>query len=484
MTLASDGSIDANGLALLVAAENGDTTGFLYRELADDLMRAISRSGLPPGTKLPAERALARELGISRVTVAGAYRLLREDGWIDSRRGAGTFITGRRREEQPWGTMLGSASPDAMELINAAPRITPAVREAYAIGMAATDLDSVGYQPGGSYAIRSAIADRFTARGVPTRPDNILVTAGASDAVHTVLESYVAPGDRVICEHPTYPGLLEEIRAVGGVAVPVPIDPLHPEAFVDAVARAARQSAPTVAFLIPDFANPTGTLLPNDVRRRLAATLIRYGILAVIDEVSTELSIDDLDAPIEPFGAATPEGTTISLGGLSKVAWGGLRIGWVRADVGAIGRLTDGYQRRQLSVSAVDQQVAVAVFADLDRIREQRRDYLRIRRDRLVTDLSALLPRWEFVIPTGGMSLWCRLPNGLSSTMVVEQAAQRGLRLAAGTRFGTGYDFDDHLRLPFVRSPEELAAAVGLLAGAAPVAPRRPAARTPAAMVI
>lgn len=468
----------------MVAAENGQAGGFLYRELADDLMRAISRSGLPPGTRLPAERALARELGISRVTVAGAYRLLREDGWIDSRRGAGTFVTGRRREEQPWGTMLGSASSDSVELINAAPRITPAVREAFAVGTAATDLDSVGYQPGGSYGVRLAIADRFTARGLPTGPDDVLVTAGASDAVHVVLESYVAPGDRVICEHPTYPGLLEEIRAVGGVPVPVPIDATRPEAFVDAVARAARQSAPTVAFLIPDFANPSGALLPNEVRRRVAATLIRYGILAVIDEVSTELTIDALDAPIEPFGAATPEGTTISLGGLSKIAWGGLRIGWVRADSGAIGRLTDSYQRRQLSVSALDQQVAVAVLADLDRIRQERGEYLRVRRDRLVTDLSTLLPRWEFVVPAGGMSLWCRLPDGQSSTMIVEQAAQRGLRLAPGTRFGTGYDFDDHLRLPFVRTPEELAAAVGLLAGATPVAPRRPAPRTPDAMVI
>lgn len=469
---------------MLVAAENADSTGFLYRELADDLMRAISRSGLPPGTKLPAERALARELAISRVTVAGAYRLLREDGWIDSRRGAGTFITGRRREEQPWGSMLGSASPDAMELINAAPHITPAVREACAVGTAATDYDGAGYQPGGSLAVRLAIAARFTERGLPTGPDNILVTAGAGDAVHTVLESYVAPGDRVLCEHPTYPGLLEEIRAVGGVAVPVPIDAANPAAFVDAVARAARQSAPTVAFLIPDFANPTGALLPNDVRRRLAATLIRHGILALIDEVSTELAIDELDAPIEPFGAATPEGTTMSLGGLSKVAWGGLRIGWVRADAGTIRRLTDSYQRRQLSVSALDQQVAVAIMADLERIREERREYLRIRRDRLVTDLRMLLPRWDFVVPAGGMSLWCRLPDGLSSTLVVEQAANRGLRLATGTRFGTGYDFDDHLRLPFVRPPEDLAAAVGLLAGAVPSPPRRPASRTPAAVVI
>lgn len=478
MQIAKDGAISANGLALLVAGDAASGFpdsggGFLYRELADDLRRALSRSGLPPGTKLPAERSLARELGISRVTVAGAYRMLREDGWIDSRRGAGTFVTGRRRDEQPWGLMFGTAPSDSIELINAAPRVTPALAEAVAAGAAHLDLETPGYQPGGSPVLRGAIATRFTQRGLPTVPTGILVTAGAGDAIHTILHTYVSPGDRVICEHPTYPGMLEEIRAAGGVAVPVALDAQNPDEFVAAVDRAARQSAPTVAFLIPDYSNPTGTLLPNDVRRRLAATLIRHGVLAVIDEVSSELIIDEPPEPIEPFGASTPEGATVTLGGLSKVAWGGLRIGWIRAEARAIGRLTDAYQTRQLSVSALDQQVAVEVFADFERICEQRREHLRVRRDRMVDDLRTLLPQWRFVVPSGGMNLWCRLPDGMSSTQLVHQAAERGLRLAAGTRFGTGYDFDDHLRLPYVLPPADLAAAVGLLAGAAPQ-PLRP----------
>lgn len=436
----------------------------LYRSLADQLRRIIADGTVPAGKRLPPERVMSAQLGVSRVTVTSAYRELREQGWAAAIRGAGTFVA-VPSDGSSWVSMMGSEGSSVLDFVNAAPEASPFLADALvdAVSSLAKAMAGHGYAPPGTSDLRRAIADRYSRRGLPTTPDQVLVVSGAGDAMHLVLDTFVSPGNRVLIEHPTYPGAPELLESFGALPVPVAVDAGNPDALVDDVDRAARQNAPTLAYFMPDFSNPSGNRMTADGRRRLAATLARHGVLTIVDEVAADLTLDHSD-PLEPFGVPVPGTATISIGSLSKTVWGGLRVGWVRSDQQLISRMARVYNRRQLSVSMVEQATAVRLFAVFDDIVAERVAGLRERRDLLVSRVATQLPDWTFRVPDGGLSLWCGLPQGLSSQDLVRRAATRDLLLVSGTRFGTGYAFDDRLRIPFTRSASEIVAAVDVLA--------------------
>ncbi len=457
-------STPAHELAALVgpAAELGAPR---YAALARRIRELVTGGQLPPGTRLPAERDLATALATSRVTVASAYRVLREEGWARTRHGSGTVTDAPHdTTPDPWYSHSDSAQFD---LAHAAPGAAPELEAAYRTALERFPAMTAGhgYFHAGLPELRAAVADRFTARGLPTDPDQVVITAGVGDACSVVAETLLQPGDRVLVEHPTYPGALRVVEAAGGRLVPVAVDAARPDDLVQAAHLAARQSAPRLAYLEPDFANPTGARLSAAGRRRLAATLWQQGVVTLVDEVAAELHLDD--GPQPPYAAGVPDAATVTVGGLSKAVWGGLRIGWLRTDAVLAARLGATLSRRQLAVGVLDQLAATVLVRDLDSVLVDRRDRLRVQRDALLAAVAERLPEWRVHPPAGGLSLWCALPEGLSSAALTAAAAGAGLVLAEGRAFGTGHAFDDHLRLPFTRPPAELRSAVELLAGLA-----------------
>ena len=440
----------------------GDVAGPRYAGLARRIGELVALGQLPPGTRLPAERDLAAALTVSRVTVASAYRLLREEGRATTRHGAGTVLEAPPADAV-WSTP--ATDPDLLDLAHAAPEAAPELAPAYqrALSRLPSLTAGHGYAPGGLPELRSAIADRYTARGLPTAPEQVVVTAGTGDATALVVEALLQPGDRVLVEHPTYPGAVGMVTAAGGRCVPVPVDAADPDAVVAAAHLAVRQSSPRMAFLMPDFSNPSGARLSAAGRRRLAATLWQQGVLTVVDEVTAELWLDG-EGPLPPYAAGLPDAATVSVGGLSKAVWGGLRIGWVRTDAALAASLAVTLSRRQLSVGPLDQLTAAALVRDLDAVLAGRRTLLRERRGVLLAELAARLPHWTPPRPGGGLSAWCALPAGSSSAALTAAAAPLGLLLAEGRAFGTGTAFDDHLRLPFTLPPDRLRTAVAVLA--------------------
>jgi DNA-binding transcriptional MocR family regulator len=452
-------STTARELAVLLGPVES-LSGPRYAGMARRIRELVTAGHLPVGSRLPAERELAAELDLSRVTVASAYRVLREEGFASTRHGSGT-VTEHPGARANWD--LPRSGAGILDLAHAAPEAAAQLLPAYEAALAELPrhLDGHGYAPSGLPALRTAIAGWFGDRGLPTDPDQIVVTAGVGDAAALLWETLLEPGDRVLVEHPTYPGAVRSIAAAGGRCAPVAVDLGDPDALVSAAHVVARQSHPRLAYLMPDAANPTGVALSAAGRRRLAATLWQQGVLAVVDEVATGLHLDGDPAP--PYAAGLPDAATITIGGLSKSVWGGLRIGWLRTDAVLAAQLGEALGRRQLSVGLLDQLTATALVARLPEVLEHRRAQLRERRDLLVEELSARLPGWSVPRPAGGLSLWCRLPAGLSSAAVVAAAAPSGLLLAEGRAFGTGHAFDDHLRIPFTRPPGELRSAVEIL---------------------
>jgi DNA-binding transcriptional MocR family regulator len=443
----------------------GDLTGErppLYAALAGRLRLLVGDGRLPVGVRLPAERELAGALGISRATVTGAYRRLRDDGWADARQGAGTWT---RLPVAPRGGLWLPAptAPGVIDFAHAAPAAPPEVPAAFSAALAELPrlLPGHGYHPQGLPELRARVAERYTARGLPTTPEQVLVTGGALHGVAVAVETVTRRADRVLVEHPSYPNALDAVRHLGRRSVPVAVAAGDPDAAVRDLVRAVRETAPAAAYLMPDFQNPTGLLLDEPQRRRLAVGLAQRDVVAVVDETLADLGLDT--QPAVPFAAVARPELVVTVGTMSKSFWGGLRVGWLRAEADVVRRLAAVSGRTQMSGPALEQLAACHLLDSADSIAAARRTALRAQRDALVAALRLHLPAWHVPVPPGGLVVWCSLPAPSSSALALA-AESRGLLLAAGPRFGTGHSLDDRLRLPYTQPVEVIERGVRILA--------------------
>ncbi|MFF5922326.1 PLP-dependent aminotransferase family protein [Streptomyces flavochromogenes] len=448
---------------------------FGYRELARAVREALLDGRVALRLRLPAERELAAVLAVSRTTVTGAYDLLRESGYAHSRRGAGTW-TALPEGQAP--TALGAFHDHTgatIDLALASPE-APAEELSAALASAAAELPryagTQGYHPYGLPALRAAVAARYTARGLPTLPEQILVTTGAQQALSLVLTLLGRSGDRVLAENPSYTNALDAMRGRMLRITPVPVTETGWDTgLVDA---ALRQTAPRLAYLIPDFHNPTGRLMPQEQRRDLARSARATGTWLVVDETLTDIALD-VPAP-RPFAATAAGGDSeqiVTVGSLSKSCWGGLRVGWVRASSRVVTELARVRITADLSGSVLDQLVAVALMDRLDEILPKRLAELRLRRDALTSALARHVPEWRWTVPPGGMCLWIDLGRPAASALAA-RGLRHGVRVEGGARFGVDPGTHEHrLRLPFTLPEDVYEPAAERLAAALDGAPGR-----------
>jgi DNA-binding transcriptional MocR family regulator len=450
-----------------------------YAALAARVRLLVLDGRLPVGVRLPPERELAAALSRSRTTAAAAYDLLRESGYAASRQGSGTWTTlpGDAAEVPAWAPEPVPAG--VVDLAHAAPSAPPQLHAAYAAALDELPryLPGTGYDYRGVPVLRERLAERFTARGLPTTPDQILITSGALQAVRLALSMYVGAGDRVLVEQPGYPGGLDIVADLGARAVPVPVHDGWGGLDSEGLVTAVRQTAPRAAYLIPDFQNPTGALLPEDQRGVVAQALAEGRTAAVIDESLVELSLES-DVMPTPFGSFVTTEPIVTVGSASKLFWGGLRIGWLRSDSITIRRLAALRARLDLSSPILEQLACADLMDQLELVRADRRSQLRTQRDALVAAMATHLPGWRYRLPGGGQVLWCELPSPASGALAAA-AADRGLRVTPGSRFAADGTLESWIRLPYTRPVEELSVAVDLLGQAwATVAGLGPGART------
>lgn len=459
--------------------------GPAYAALADGVRLLVLDGRLPPGSRLPAERDLARALAVSRTTVTAAYDRLRTAGFLMSRRGAGSWtavpdvagLHGARPADLRDPRRAGAAAPagDHAGMLDLACAAPAAPNGLAAVARRAVDdlpahLGGHGYDPVGLPALREAVAARFAARGLPTVPDQVLVTSGALAGLDLVLRLLTGPTDRVLVEAPTYPNALDAVDRCGARPVPVGMSPWGWD--LAALETALRQAAPRVAYVIPDFHNPTGHRMPAEQRAALAGAARRTGTLLVVDESCAELAFPGTP-PLPPLGADDPDGRVVTLGSTSKAFWGGLRIGWVRAAPSVIRRLAALRATADLGSPVLDQLVARRLLEDADALLAPRRAALRDQRDALLAALAERLPQWRTTRPEGGVSVWARLPEPDADALVLAAAA-RGVAIAGGGRFGPDGTLERFLRLPFTQPADVLVEAVDRLAAAAADVRARP----------
>ncbi|MFX0579979.1 PLP-dependent aminotransferase family protein [Nocardia nepalensis] len=462
------------------ADENGESgerrsTRPAYLALAEGIRLLIHDGRAPLGVALPSERDLAATLGVSRTTITSTYSLLREHGYLISRQGSRSTVA-LPRDVQHDGTkparsilaMMAQPELPTIDMTYAAMAAPMEMQDAYSVALQGIPayLGTHGMDPVGVLALREALARRYTERGLPTEPDQILVTLGAQHGLRLLLNVLTAPAARVLIDHPTYPNAIEAIRDVGARPVPVPLRPETPDSGwdLDGIRSAARQTAATLAYLVPDFNNPTGLRLDADGRAELATIARETRMTVVIDESMVDLSLTDQTAP-PPVAAFAKGSEIVTIGSASKSFWGGLRVGWIRTSQTLIAKLLGIRSTVDLGTPVMDQLATIHLLEHADTILARRRDQLRSQRAALLTSLGDELPDWRAIVGDGGMSVWAQLPAPVS-TALAATAPNHGVLLAAGPRFGVQGAFERFIRLPFTHPEPELRLAVKSIAAA------------------
>ncbi|MCU1551587.1 MAG: PLP-dependent aminotransferase family protein [Glaciihabitans sp.] len=466
--------ISARSLGLLLDAWRDDDVRPAYAALADRIRLLLLDGRIPLGTRIPAERDLASQLNVSRTTITAAYGDLRRGGYLESIRGSGSIARLPFRE----GRAAAEGGPGVLDMSKAALPAIPALIDAAteAAAQLPAHLGTSGFDPIGLPMLREALAARYTARGLPTHPDEIMITIGAQHAIALISRALLARGDRALVETPSYPHAMEALRDSGARLVGVSVstqDGWDEAGFEQVIQR----TSPTLGYLMPDFHNPTGLTMSESLRARVVDLATAAGTTLVADETMAELAIDDVPAQ-PPFAIHGTAGSRpIMVGSVGKTVWGGVRVGWIRAERPVIQRLVRARNSGDLGTPILEQLIVMSLLKQYDSILETRRLQLRAGRDHLFALLAEQLPEWQVPRVPGGLTAWVNLGSAVSSQLTLA-ARNEGLLLAAGPRFGIDGAFERFLRIPFSYSADELDRAVAALQRAWQVVGRYPVPET------
>jgi DNA-binding transcriptional MocR family regulator len=436
-------------------------TGPVYAALADRIRLLVLDGRIPLGTRLPAERELADGVAVSRTTVTTAYAELRDAGYITSTRGSGSVTRLPGRAPVSIDSVRTGYLDFSKATLPAIPRIAAAA--ARAAERLPAHLGESGFDPIGLPILREAIAARYTARGLPTDADQVMVTIGAQHAISLLSRTLLARGDRALVEAPSYPHAFDALRAAGARLVPVPVS--SDEGWDEAVLeQAIQRTSPAIGYVMPDFHNPTGRSMSVDLRVKTLELAASHGTVLIADETMAELSIDHPNTYL-PFSGYDDTDLSILIGSVGKSVWGGVRIGWIRASRPVIQKLVRARSATDLGTPILEQLLVADLLGEYDEVLAERRAYLRAGRDYLEAALKRVFPQWTIPHVDGGLTLWVGLGEAVSSQLTLA-ARSNGLLLAAGPRFGIDGAFERFLRIPLSHPADDTDRAIEALQAA------------------
>ena len=446
--------------------------GPLFRKLARAIASAVERGAVAGDARLPSERSLAVAMAVGRGTAVAAYDLLVADGLLDRRRGSGTYVNIGAHLQFPPGRdgsalvhRLVDRSDPGSGLIDLSLSVLHDASGLAAMTFSTTDLAAVfpdtGYSPWGLPSLRRAVAAHITGWGLPTDAHQVVITTGAQQAISVAATCWIRPGDRVVVDDPTYPGALAAFGQAGAVVSGTPVDG-HGVRVAPLRDHLGRK--PAMLYLQSTVHSPTGTILSAGRRREIAEMVAASHVPLVEDLALANLAWRQAPPPI---AAAIPGASVVVVGSLSKLFWGGLRLGFARAPEPLALRLARIKATHDLGSSAPSQVLAERLLTSgsAGEVSRRRIRELQVRHDVLTTALRRRLPAWSWTAPQGGLSLWVKIPAA-SSESFARHALRYGVAVATPTALSATDDHRDRLRLSFAGSPDELEEGVARLKAA------------------
>jgi GntR family transcriptional regulator / MocR family aminotransferase len=467
----------------------------LTLQVAEIIVDAIRGNALRAGDRLPGQRKLAGQLGVSRTTVVRAYEELESQGWTEARESSGTFVASKLPDEigpvpqgamprdpafdvvRAGGTALSRGAPQAAIVANLAGgmpdlRTIPLddLARAWRRAVRREGRALLGYgPPEGHPALREALAAFLRqTRGLRCGAQEVLVARGAQMCAYLAIRALIRPGDVVAVEAYGYEAVWAVLRMCGAHIVPIPVDADGLD--VEMLERLCLERRVRAVYVTPHHQFPTMAVLSAARRIRLLNLARRHRFAILEDDYDHEFHYEG--RPVLPLAADDTAGAVVYIGSMSKVLAPGLRTGYVVAPRSLIDTLVE-------LRTIVDRQGDLPMEAALAEllsdgtverhVRRARRIY-RGRRELFVELLREHLPDdLAFEMPAGGLSLWAR--THLSARAWEARARGRGVWVHAGWRFAQPGAAVGAMRLGFAAANEtELVAGVRTLAASRPPA--------------
>ncbi|MFM0175426.1 PLP-dependent aminotransferase family protein [Paraburkholderia sediminicola] len=444
-----------------------------YKKLATEIAGLIKRGDLAPGMRLPSVRQATKSYGVSPATVAHAYQSLESQGLIETRPRAGHFVS-----LQAGQTSLGSSfvrptqvslKPETDDLLfhvlssSNAPGIVPLgaafpspamfplnpldcslASVARTMGAGATGME---LSPGNE-GLRRQIARRYMAAGMAVPIDEVVVTAGALEALTLCLQTVTRPGDVVAIRTPAFYGALQALDRLRLKAVEIP---MHPSNGLDisVLADALKRHPIRACWFMTSFQNPTGVTMPDATKEALVTLLAAHEVPLIEDDVYAELYFGA--SPVRPAKAFDRKGLVLHCGSFSKSLAPGYRVGWVAA-----GRFTQQVARAKWMTNISTSMPAQLAIADYLQTRSYDRHLRRFRQNlaaqqenMLETIEKSFPPGTRVARPKGGYFLWLELPVQVDSVRLFELSLKQGISIAPGPIFSGSRGFRNCIRLNY-----------------------------------
>ncbi|MBR3258379.1 MAG: PLP-dependent aminotransferase family protein [Eggerthellaceae bacterium] len=304
--------------------------------------------------------------------------------------------------------------------------------------------------------------------GVRTKPEDLMLTSGAQEALDLIAKTFINPGDIILTEGPTYLGALQAFSAYEPDVHCVPFDAEGMRMdLLEAELKTIGAHNPRLKFLytIPNFQNPGGVTMSPARRRRLIELANEYGFMVVEDDPYGRLRYDG--GHVLPLRALSDK--VVYLGTVSKVFAPGLRLGWIVAPAGVLAKINLVKQGTDLCGSAFNQIVVEHYFTDTpwQRTLQKFVSTYKVRRDAMLTALDRYFPpEVTWTRPEGGFFVWVTLPAYMDTTSLLADALEAGVTFVPGDGFWPdGKRGRNCMRIAFCyESPENIDEAIRRLA--------------------
>ncbi|MCC2250613.1 PLP-dependent aminotransferase family protein [Virgibacillus sp. AGTR] len=447
----------------------------IYKQIADYIESGIDDGTFLADKPLPSERTLANDLQVNRSTIVAAYDELQANGLIERKKGSGTTISrdiwGMEKKRIPnWNRYIEAGS--FLQNLPITQRLREEMTEEDIINLASGELseglfptttlkeiagsgefpETLGYDhPLGNEKLRETIAAHVKEyKAINTNPSSILITSGAQQALHLVVQCLLKAGDTVAIEDPSYSYHLPVFQTAGVKTLPLPVGKhgINPDDLVSLL----KVHKIRMIFLNPIFQNPTGTILNYSGRQRVIDISAKFGIPIIEDDPYSLTSFNG--EKMSTLKSMDLNGNVLYISSLSKIVASGLRIGWIIGPRAVIERLSDAKQQLDFGHSAFSQRIAdkflqpVYFNPHMKRLRRQ----LANRRDQIISSLQFHIGDYvTFYAPEGGIHLWCRIPTKINEMHLLEEAIRSGVIYLPGSALGTR---STYIRFTFAKEDE------------------------------
>ncbi|TVP09307.1 PLP-dependent aminotransferase family protein [Shewanella sp. KCT] len=440
-----------------------------YEDLVVQLKRQIKSGVWRAGDKLPSLRKQSEHSGLSLMTVLHAYQVLESQGYIVSQARSGYRVAPELKETDPH-LHVAVSSTEKVDINDFVFEVLQAGRNPYMVnfGFAYPDPSLYPRQqvnrslmsaarnlpisstfdnlPPGNEELRTILAKRYATKGVNISPEEIVITAGALEALNLSLQVCTKPGDWVVVESPTFYGALQSLERLGLKALSVRTD-VNTGIDLDALEKAFQSHDVKACWLMSNHQNPLGFTLTLEKKQALNALLNRYNVALIEDDVYGELYQEGTAAmPVKQFDQS---GNVMLCSSFSKSLVSGFRIGWVAA-----GKRALEMQRLQLmSTLATSAPIQLALTDYLSKCNyethlKQLRKKLHERKGKMECLLNKYFPsEVNIVTQRGGYFIWVELPFGIDSVEVFQAALKQNISIAPGKMFSVTEHYNHCMRL-------------------------------------